>query len=131
MLLESKPIQKAAINRPEFLPYIHFLRGLAILLIVGIHCRTSFHWQKNSIVELFFEATLDNCTIIFVFISGFLFEHLFAKNFNFLRYFNKKLKYVIGPYLLVSIIPILDKLYVQEQLLWLPDFLVNQPDILK
>src|SRR5699024_273539 len=87
--------------------------------------------QKNSIVELFFEATLDNGTIIFVFISGFLFEHLFAKNFNFLRYFNKKLKYVIGPYLLVSIIPILDKLYVQEQLLWLPDFLVNQPDILK
>lgn len=131
MLLKAKPIKKEPYTRPEFLPYVHFLRGFAILLIVGIHCRTSFQWQPDSMGQLFFEATLDNGTIIFVFIAGFLFEHLFTRNFNFLSYFNKKLKYVVGPYILVSIVPILDKLYFEDNLIWLPNSLINQPDIIK
>src|SRR5690606_16251364 len=75
--------------------------------------------------------TLDNGTIIFVFISGFLFEHLFANNFNFKHYFDKKLKYVVGPYLLVSILPIIDKLYFEQNLRWLPEVLVDQSVLAK
>lgn len=129
MLMKSRPIEKDSTRR-EFLPYIHSLRGLAILLIVGIHCRTSFKWENGN-AELFFESFLDNGTIIFVFISGFLFEHLFTRSFNFRIYLNKKLKYVIIPYLLVSILPIIDKLYFEETLRWLPPVLSNQPDVIK
>lgn len=128
--MKSKAIEKEYNARREFLPYIHSLRGLAILLIVGIHCRTSFKWENGN-AELFFESFLDNGTIIFVFISGFLFEHLFTRRFNFRIYLNKKLKYVIIPYLLVSILPIIDKLYFEESLRWLPPVLSNQPDVIK
>lgn len=128
--MESQSIKKVHSNRREFLPYIHSLRGLAILFIVGIHCRTSFPWKDKG-VELLFESFLDNGTIIFVFISGFLFEHLFTHNFNFKKYLNKKLKFVIIPYLLVSIVPIIDKLYFEDSLRWLPPVLNNQPDLIK
>src|SRR5690606_5585731 len=99
-------------KKPVFLNYIHYLRGLAILLIVGIHCRISFPWE-HKIEARIFESLLDNSTIIFIFISGFLFQHLFVNNFNFRKYLVKKLKFVILPYLLVSILPILDKLYLE------------------
>lgn len=130
MLMESQPIKEVRSSRREFLPYIHSLRGLAILFIVGIHCRTSFPWKDKG-VELLFESFLDNGTIIFVFISGFLFEHLFTHNFNFKKYLHKKLKFVIIPYLLVSIVPIIDKLYFEDSLRWLPPVLNNQPDLIK
>lgn len=131
MLLDQKTLNKSEIYKPKFLAYIHYLRGLAILLIVGVHCRTSFAWPEDSFWHLAFESTLDNGTIIFVFISGFLFEHLFTRNFNFKNYFNKKLKFVVGPYLLVSVIPILDKLYFENNLSWLPLFLADQSDVVK
>lgn len=126
---ENVPIKQQ--SKPEFLKYVHQLRGFAILLIVGIHCRTSFLWAENSLSEKFFEAVLDNATIIFVFISGFLFEHIFAHNFNFQSYLNKKLKFIITPYLLISIIPILDKLLFEPELVWLPHYLKNSSVVAK
>lgn len=129
-VLTEKTLKKDS-AKPEFLSYIHQLRGFAILLIVGIHCRTSFFWAQDSLAEKFFEAILDNGTIIFVFISGFLFEHIFAQNFNFQQYLNKKLKFIIVPYLLVSIIPIIDKLFYEPELVWLPEVMLNSSHLSK
>lgn len=118
-------------TKPLFLNYIHYLRGLAILLIVGIHCRISFSWGPNSTQERLFESILDNSTIIFVFISGFLFQHLFVNNFGFKKYIQKKFKYVIIPYIILSVLPILDKLYLESNLLWMPSNLENTSDFIK
>lgn len=117
-------------SKPLFLNYIHYLRGLAILLIVGIHCRISFPWE-DKIQARIFESLLDNSTIIFIFISGFLFQHLFVQRFNFKKYLQKKAKFVVLPYLLISILPILDKLYLEDHLVWLPLFLEDKPAIYK
>jgi surface polysaccharide O-acyltransferase-like enzyme len=84
-----------------FLNYIHNLRAIAILLIVSGHCLDAFHWSQEP--EFSMLAFLyKNGTVLFVFISGFLFQHLSHK-FHYSKYLITKLKYVISPYLLVSI----------------------------
>lgn len=91
----------------RFLPYIHNLRGLAILFIVGVHVRGyRWDWEPGDKAYEFFVALFDNGTVLFVFIAGFLFQHLTYENLNFKKYFGQKLKVVILPYLVISI-PIL------------------------
>lgn len=45
----------------------------------------------------------DNGTILFVFIAGFLFQHLTHSQFDYPKYLEQKFKVVILPYLLISI----------------------------
>jgi len=106
-----------------FLNYIHYLRGFAILVIVGIHCRTTFSWGDNLLEKQVFTTALDNGTIIFVFIAGFLFHYLKAK-FEYKSYLIRKTKYVVIPYLLVSALPILLKMLNLHQSNWVPDEMV-------
>lgn len=85
---------------------IHLLRGIAILLIVCNHAaRSNFSWIQvdkgllASFLDIFF---FKNCTIIFVFISGFLFQ-LLIKKYSYKSYILKKVKYVVLPYLIMSL----------------------------
>ena len=111
------------IQKKEYLNYIHFFRGFAILVIVGIHCRISFRWGDHVFSKQLLTTALDNGTILFVFISGFLFEYLRHK-FQYTEYLKRKLKYVILPYLLVSILPILLKILDIHKGSWIPDEMV-------
>lgn len=86
-----------------FLKHIHFLRGLAIILIVGVHARGyKWEWENESHYN-FIVSIFDNSTILFVFIAGFLFQHLTHIDFKYPQYLFQKLKYVILPYLFFSI----------------------------
>jgi peptidoglycan/LPS O-acetylase OafA/YrhL len=92
----------------QFLPYIHFLRGLAILYVVGVHAR-GFHsyWQSSPEVYRFLDSFSDpsegNGTTLFLFIGGFLFQHLTHKHFVYPKYLKQKFKVLIMPYLVISI----------------------------
>jgi hypothetical protein len=99
-----------AVKKP-FLEYIHNFRGLAILFIVGIHSIISIPWEGFSIVKSLLVGVFNNGTVLFVFIAGFLFYYLCHNHFNYFQYLNKKLKYVISPYLIISIPAIVDKLF--------------------
>lgn len=121
----------SAEDKPDYLQYIHNLRGLAILVIVGIHCRVSFPWGDHVLGNNVWVTLLDNGTVIFVFIAGFLFQHINHNRFNYPKYLLTKLKFVILPYVLVSIIPILDKLYIEEVNVWLPASLAEANNFLK
>ncbi|MDX1629014.1 MAG: acyltransferase [Fulvivirga sp.] len=96
-----------------YLNYIHTFRGLAIVGIVAIHCRVAFDWA-NQTHEYTVRLLFDNSTILFVFIAGFLFEHLKHK-YEYSSYLKRKAKYVIFPYIIVSIPPILDKLFISVE----------------
>jgi probable poly-beta-1,6-N-acetyl-D-glucosamine export protein len=95
-------------KKPSIFYYnIHLFRGLAILLVVFHHtARTNFsNWLQldPGIIPHFIDTfALRNCTVIYVFISGFLFQALIER-YSCLPYFTKKIKYVILPYLIMSL----------------------------
>ncbi len=108
--------------KSNFLSYIHNFRGFAIILIVGVHCRTSIDWPKDSVSHDLLFYGLDFSTILFVFISGFLFQYVHKEKLNYGKYLFKKLQFVVIPYILVSIPALLDKLLIETDASWMTDF---------
>lgn len=103
-----------------FIPSIHYFRGIAIVTIVIGHCyqianfpqRFTINFDTNAINILLglTEKTIGNLisggTSLFVFISGFLFYHVFYKRFQYARFMHKKAFNVFMPYIILSL-PIL------------------------
>ncbi len=84
----------------EMLNYINVFRGLAILLIVAGHTMQFGNkgtWINNIAFEVFTGGTA-----LFIFISGFLFQHLSDK-FEYKTYLKKKWTNVILPYIITAI----------------------------
>lgn len=91
-----------------FLNFINYFRGFAILIIVVGHLFGTvkvFNYanpQLNSIFTKSFFSLISGGTALFVFISGFLFHHVFyTRGFNFKKFFINKFKNVLSPYLIV------------------------------
>lgn len=116
-------------KKEGYLNYIHLFRGFAILVIVGIHCRISFNWPEQSLAKEILITFLDNGTVLFVFIAGFLFQYLREK-YQYTSYLQRKAKYVLLPYILISIPAIISDLYFNSMPIWLPQNLVDQPKII-
>lgn len=84
----------------EMLNYINVFRGLAILLIVAGHTMqfgNNGTWLNNVAFEV-----LTGGTALFIFISGFLFQHLSGK-FEYKTYLKKKWTNVILPYIITAV----------------------------
>jgi surface polysaccharide O-acyltransferase-like enzyme len=90
---ELKPPKK------EFINYIHNFRGIAIIFVVA--CHLLLNWDKNSKVEEFLFVFWGNGTVLFVFIAGYLFQHL-SKKFEYRNYLVKKFQNIILPYFIIS-----------------------------
>ncbi len=77
----------------RFLPYLHNFRGIAILYIVAFHCWSSFGWGDHDLEKKVWNSLIVYGTVLFVFIAGFLFQHLNGQansRFNFGTYLKKK-----------------------------------------
>jgi peptidoglycan/LPS O-acetylase OafA/YrhL len=85
-----------------FLQYIQGFRAIAIIIIVAYHTLGWFKWSQNKETLNILSDVLANGTVLFVFISGYLFQHL-SRNFNYRKYLNKKFMNVILPYLIISV----------------------------
>lgn len=85
-----------------FLRYIHSFRGIAILFIVAGHCIDAFIWENNESLMRALRIVASNGSLLFVFISGYLFQHLSYK-YEFGGYLRNKLTNVLLPYFIVSI----------------------------
>lgn len=92
------------------------------MLIVGVHCRTTVSWPSDSWLNKLLTFGLDSSTVLFVFISGFLFQHLNTHALDYKDYLWKKLKYVLIPYAIVSIPAIVDKVFFEETAVWMTSF---------
>jgi surface polysaccharide O-acyltransferase-like enzyme len=94
-----------------FLRYVHNFRAIAILCIVIGHytgassekiLELSASPNFLQIISRFFDVIFFNGTVYFVFIAGWLFQHLSHK-YQYQDYLIKKAKYVILPYVLCSL----------------------------
>ena len=83
----------------SFLHFIHSFRGVAILFVVGGHILLD--WKPGTVSEKILDAIFQNGTVLFVFIAGYLFQHLSGK-YDTLDYWKKKVQYVLLPYILIS-----------------------------
>ncbi len=96
------PTPLPPVKKPSsFLRYVHNFRCFAILMIVTGHLLDYLKWQDERVI-LFLSILIDNSSVYFVFIAGFLFQHLSAK-YETQDYWKKKLQYVILPYVIVSL----------------------------
>lgn len=98
-------------QKKEILNYINVFRGLAILLIIAGHTMQmggKESWLHNISFEVFAGGTA-----LFIFISGFLFQHLSYK-FEYKNYMKKKWTNVILPYIFTAIPGILLCFYLPE-----------------
>jgi surface polysaccharide O-acyltransferase-like enzyme len=86
----------------SFRPDVHMFRGVAITGIVVGHFVDNFTWQDHSLLRGVLFSLVDESSIWFVFIAGFLFQHLSAR-YKTSSYLQNKWKNVIIPYLLWSI----------------------------
>ncbi len=85
-----------------FLNYIHSFRALAILFIVAGHSIDAFIWKDNYDTSRILRIFISNGSVLFVFIAGYLFQHLSAR-YETKKYLVTKLKNVITPYVIISI----------------------------
>lgn len=85
-----------------FLNYIHSFRALAILFIVAGHSIDAFIWKDNYEISRVLRIFISNGSVLFVFIAGYLFQHLSAR-YETKKYLLTKLKNVIIPYIIISI----------------------------
>ncbi len=88
------------IQKREMLNYINVFRGLAILLIVVGHTMQMGNpdsWINNIAFEIFTGGTA-----LFIFISGFLFQHL-SDRYEYKTYLKKKWTNVILPYIITAL----------------------------
>ncbi|UYQ95237.1 acyltransferase [Chitinophaga horti] len=97
----ATPTETAAPQKPkkEFLNYIHYFRGIAIFYVVAAHILVD--WPEGSTMRYVLDAFFQNSTILFLFIAGYLFQHLSGK-FEYKDYLIKKFQNVHVPYLVLS-----------------------------
>lgn len=95
-------VQGLVSNSREFQQHIHIFRAVAICLIIAVHSLPSFEWESRPLLGRMLTEVFNQATIFFVFISGYLFQHLLGR-FTYRRYLKQKFKAVILPYILASI----------------------------
>ena len=111
------------IPKRKFLNSINYFRGIAIIIIVMTHSYGIAHWnvyRNASLLEKLFYSFNLNGSVFFVFISGYLYHHIFYPNFNYQKYLTKKAKFVLIPYLVCSALPIIYTVF-DRQNEWLFD----------
>ncbi len=114
--------------KKKFFNSINYFRGLAIIIIVLGHSFDLAQWEtSNSFFAQFIYSLSLNGTVYFVFISGFLYYHVFFHRFNYQKFLLKKTQYVLLPYILFSLIPILSAVFFSGGGPTLPDELRNEP----
>jgi len=86
-----------------------------------MHCVGNLDWTANLQLFRFMLELFEGATIIFIMVSGYLFQHL-SDRFDYSLYLSKKFKNVIAPYIAVSLPGIL-------LLLTKPYFLTANPEL--
>ena len=101
-----------------YLQSINYFRGISILFIVAGHCYYLGQWQINSLTAKIISNLITGGTTFFVFISGFLFHHIYYKKFNYRKFIIQKLKNVLSPYLICSVIALIFLVFIKKSDPW-------------
>ena len=109
------PKHQVCIFVKMYLNSINTYRGIAILFIVSAHCYSISGIQLDNTLERVFANLMAGSTIHFIFISGFLFHHIFYRKQKTNSFFYAKVKRLLVPYSILSIGPILIKLQTKPE----------------
>lgn len=85
---------------------IEYFRAFAIIFIVAGHFFSIGNVNTTGLFEQAIQNVIYGGTTLFVFISGFLFHHVFYTNFSYRLFLKKKIKVIVLPYIVFSLIPI-------------------------
>lgn len=100
---KNSEIEKVNPKKKAFLNSINHFRGIAIIFIVMAHCYRPAGWQVETFADKAWFNLMMNGTVFFVFISGFLFHHVFSHRLDYKKYMKNKTKFVFLPYLFLSL----------------------------
>ncbi len=88
-----------------FLKSISNFRGMAIIAIVAGHLNSS-GFTSNDLISSTIRNMIIGGSSLFVFISGFMFYHVFYKRYNYKKFITGKIKNLGVPYLILATIAI-------------------------
>jgi hypothetical protein len=83
-----------------FLPGLHAFRAIATVMVVGQHAAWALPWPPDSTARRVLADVLDNSAVLFVFLAGFLFAHLFGR-YSYTGFLRRRFTMVVLPYLCV------------------------------
>ncbi|MEH6395284.1 acyltransferase family protein [Pseudoalteromonas sp.] len=83
----------------------HF-RAIAIILIIAGHSFGTIGMEFDNTFDITLRNLIAGGTSLFVFISGFLFHHIFYPRYKYKKFLTAKFLNVFLPYLLLSFVPI-------------------------
>ncbi len=99
-----------------FLNSFNHFRAIAIAFIVAAHCYDVAGVTFNTLGEYIVRNLTAGGTALFVFISGFMFHHVFYNKFDFQRFIVGKIKNILIPYTVLSVLPISLYIYLHKPL---------------
>ena len=103
---------KATNGKKKYLHSIDLVRCFALLLLIAGHCTYSFEYKDSVIFQhQMVRNILVGNSILFVFLSGFLFEYLLHKGYQYQRFIINKCVTILVPYLIFTTPLIVRKLY--------------------
>ncbi len=89
-----------------YLQSITNIRAFAILLIVGSHCHNISNTTQNDFIHRLLINLTAGGTVVFVFLSGFLYHHVFYLKGRTDIFLKKRAVRLLIPYLILSVLPI-------------------------
>lgn len=121
------PLQGKSDGDIMYLKSFDYFRAVTIVLIVAGHCYGISGWKVTTFSDRVLANIISGGTSLFVFISGFLFHHVFYKRYSYFKFIKGKIKNVYSPYICVSIIPIAYSIYTKNPY---PEFYFGSTDTL-
>ncbi|MEP0942289.1 MAG: acyltransferase [Rhizobiaceae bacterium] len=82
---------------------IVYYRAISILMIAAGHCLNIAHLFPRTYGEQLFSNFIVGATSLFVFVSGYLFHHVFYPRYRFTHFIKGRLLRVAVPYLVLAI----------------------------
>jgi probable poly-beta-1,6-N-acetyl-D-glucosamine export protein len=81
---------------------IHLLRGVAIVLVVMVHCAQILTWPADDWRHELTNISLGDVSGVFFIVAGYLFHHL-SPRFEYKEYLWRKFTNVVLPFIILSI----------------------------
>ena len=97
-----------------FLNSFNYFRAIAIIIIVAGHAFDVLDISFDTPLERILYNLIKGGTVLFVFISGFLFHHIFYQRYQYRKFMLSKLKKVLLPYTLFAVVLIMPQVISQN-----------------
>jgi peptidoglycan/LPS O-acetylase OafA/YrhL len=81
---------------------LHVFRVIAMVLVVAQHSVWAGEWSPGSTTRVVLADLLDNSTVLFVFLSGYLFQHVAGRR-SYREFLTRRVTHVLVPYVVVAL----------------------------